>query len=315
MEGHLAGRARRKLHAVSRRVNVAIAVALLASAIPLSAPAQAGKRASGKCGHEGCEAVAGSTDRRGGGTRQSGKRRRVTTPVTCRNVPLEVPPDTVFYRSDGTPIPTDGTGRWYNRVCSNRDRRDAILDRYPEMGDVERTQALGELVRNTSRRPIYIRPRAIELVDEARDLLVFPTAEPRFAPADPWTYVNHPTALWIDPASWQPQTAVAEAPGVRVVVTATPKEVRWSLGDSHELVCPGPGRPPDPAQPDDDGDCSHTWRWPSAGYDVTATIHWHVTWTAEGAPGGGDLGVFPTRSPATAVPVAEIQALNVPPRS
>lgn len=314
MEGHLAGWPGRKLYAVSRRPHLVISVALLAGAIALPSPAQAGKRASGKCGTEGCEAVAGSGERGAGGPRQGGKRRRVTTPVTCRNVPLEVPPDTIFYRPDGTPIPTDGTGRWYNRICSNPDQQDAILDQYPQMGDVERILALGELARTTSRRPLYIRPRAVDLVDEARDLLVFPTAEPRFAPADPWTYVNHPTALWVDPASWQPQTAVAEAPGVRVVVTATPREVTWSLGDGQELVCPGPGRPPDPAQPDDHGDCFHTWRWPSAGYEVTATVYWHVTWTAEGAPGGGDLGMFPTRSPVTAVPVAEIQALNVPPR-
>lgn len=45
---------------------------------------------------------------------------------------------------------------------------------------------------------------------------------------------------------------------------------------------------------------------------MTATVHWHVTWTAEGAPGGGDLGTIERRSAPVMVPVAEIQAVNIP---
>jgi len=42
---------------------------------------------------------------------------------------------------------------------------------------------------------------------------------------------------------------------------------------------------------------------------VTATVEWRVSWTASGAPGGGDLGIS-RRSSSTSVRVAEIQVLN-----
>jgi hypothetical protein len=198
-----------------------------------------------------------------------------------------------------------------------------IEARFPDMADpMASALAMTAMVRSFDRQPIYVSPKAApELVDEARSRLVFPMLQPAFSPSSPWTFVYVPTALWLDGETLRSQSASAEVPGLRVTVTAEPREVRWDTGDGVVVVCPLPGRRPNPGVSGDRGDCTHVWSWPSTGgrpgnaYEVTATVLWHVTWTAEGAPGGGDLGVIPQRSGVLRVPVAEIQVLNTPPPS
>ncbi len=129
--------------------------------------------------------------------------------------------------------------------------------------------------------------------------------------------VNLATFLWIDPAQWRPVKASASAGAVTSTVTATPERVVWNMGQGESVTCGGPGKPYDPtlsdaAQP---SDCKFTYRASSARspdktFTVTATVEWHVTWAASGAPGGGDLGIS-RRSSTTTVRVAELQVLNV----
>jgi hypothetical protein len=130
------------------------------------------------------------------------------------------------------------------------------------------------------------------------------------------------TYLWVDPAGWGPRTASASAGGVTSTVTATPERVVWDMGQGETVVCRGPGRPYAPGVPADaPGACTFTYRFSSARsarpdrtFTVTATVHWHATWTATGAPGGGDLGTV-ERSASVGVLVAELQSLNVNPRA
>lgn len=298
------------MHPLRRSLLVAV---LIVMALP--APAEARRvKVKATCDSDGCEATAGSE--RGGST---GRRRSTTRrPVSCGYHRLDVPADTTLYQPDGSPIPVDGTGTWYERFCVDAQDVERIEARYPDHTDPRSDiLALQDSIRAVQRRPVYLRPQIPSLVDEAFSRLTFPTLQPRFSPSVPWTFVNHPTALWLE-GDWQPVSATAEVPGVRVVVTAEPTEVRWDLGNGESLICPSPGRPPNPAVTGDHGDCTATWRWPSVGrpasaYQVTGTVIWHATWTAEGAPGGGDLGTVPRRSPSLAVPVAEIHVLNVPP--
>lgn len=133
--------------------------------------------------------------------------------------------------------------------------------------------------------------------------------------------VNLPTFLWIDPAQWRPVTASASAGPVTSTVTAAPERVVWNMGNGDTVTCNGPGAPYVPSLPDDaqPSNCSYTYRASSARspdktFTVTATVEWRVTWTAVGAPGGGDLGLS-RRSSTTTVRVAELQVLNTPARA
>lgn len=132
--------------------------------------------------------------------------------------------------------------------------------------------------------------------------------------------VNLPTWLWLNSSAWQPVSATASVGGLTATTTATPSSIVWNTGDGEQLTCNGPGVAYDPSKPESaqHGDCVHTYRRSSASapngrFTVTATVRWHVTWTASGfAPGSaiaGDLGVI-TRSVTTTVRVAEVQALN-----
>jgi hypothetical protein len=239
--------------------------------------------------------------------------------VTCSYYRLDVPDGTLLTRPDGSPIPANGPGRWFEKVCVDARETAAIEAAFPDRTDpIADTRALQSIVRSPDRTPVFI-PTADTpaLIDEARSRLTFPDPQPRFSPSSPWTFVNHPTALWLD-GDLRASSATAEVPRLRVTVTAEPSLIEWNTADGAVVSCPAPGRPPNPAVAGDRGDCVHTWTWPSTGrpdgaYAVSATVYWHVTWTSEGAPGGGDLGTVPRRTRTVPIPVAEIQAVNVPP--
>ena len=118
--------------------------------------------------------------------------------------------------------------------------------------------------------------------------------------------------LWLAPGAWQPLTASASAGPVTTTATATPSKVVWDMGDGTSVTCDGPGTPYSSVEPDATTDCSYTW--PQAGaFTVTATVYWNVTWTAQGAPGGGNLGVQAGPPAQVPVTVTESQAINTPP--
>ncbi|MEW6472909.1 MAG: hypothetical protein AB1679_11610 [Actinomycetota bacterium] len=296
-----------------RRLIVTITLGVVIGLL-MPPPAIARNRVRAVCDDEGCEA--------GAATERAGARRgraRSWNPVSCRYYRLDVPDGTVLTRPDGSPIAADGPGRWFEKVCVDARETAAIEAAFPDRADpINDTLALQSIVRAPDRTPVFIRTADTPaLIEEARSRLTFPDPQPRFAPSSPWTFVNHPTALWLD-GGLNPTSATAEVPGLRVTVTAEPTRIDWDTADGTVVSCPAPGRPPDPKAPGDRGDCVHVWTWPRAGtpdgaYPVTATVYWHVTWTSEGAPGGGDLGTIPRRTSAVMVPVAEIQAVNIPP--
>jgi hypothetical protein len=104
-------------------------------------------------------------------------------------------------------------------------------------------------------------------------------------------------------------SATASAGAVSATATATPTKVVWNLGDGKEVTCDGPGTPYAVADPNETTNCSYTWSQ-SGSYQVTATLYWSVTWTAAGAPGGGNLGLQPGPAAQVAVTVTESQAIN-----
>ena len=118
--------------------------------------------------------------------------------------------------------------------------------------------------------------------------------------------------LWIDPADRRTLTATVSAGPVTTTATATPTKVVWDMGNGQSVTCDGPGTPYSASDPNATTDSSYTWPGPGS-CTVTATVYWSVTWTATGAPGGGNLGL--QAGPAAEVPVTvtESQAVNTPP--
>lgn len=159
------------------------------------------------------------------------------------------------------------------------------------------------------------------LAEQAKRRLDLPAPVIGMSPAaDVPQLVGLATFLWV-PGSWSPRSESASVGSITSTVTAVPARVIWDMGQGDTLVCEGPGSPyiaglSDDRQP---SSCRFTYpsssaRSPSRTFTVTATVEWKTTWEAAGAPGGGDLGTI-RRSSTTAVRVAELQALNVNPRS
>ena len=130
-----------------------------------------------------------------------------------------------------------------------------------------------------------------------------PTGRPQLVGVATW--------LWIDPATWRTLSASATAGPVTTTAVAAPTKVVWDIGDGSTVTCDGPGTPYDPATPNSTTGCSYTWPAPGT-FRVTATVYWSVSWTAQGAPGGGTLGVQAGPASAVTVVVEESQAINTP---
>ena len=151
----------------------------------------------------------------------------------CRYEPLAIPPSKPTWYADRHHIPVDdGTGSWFLKLCG------------PNFGGV-----------------VYIsRTDPAELLAAVRQRLVLPAPDVRFSPATVQV-VQVPTWMWIDAASWQPQSSNVAVPGVSVSVRAWPVASVWTMGDGTTVQCAGPGTPFDPHHDDParGSSCSHTY--------------------------------------------------------
>ena len=152
-----------------------------------------------------------------------------------------------------------------------------------------------------------------EVGQEAVNRLAFESPTIEMAPPDGSPQlVGAASWLWVAPGAWRTLTASASAGPATATATAVPSRVVWAMGDGHTVTCDGPGTPYSSSEPNATTDCSYTW--PQAGnFTVTATVYWNVTWTAQGAPGGGNLGVQAGPPAQVPVTVTESQAINTPP--
>jgi hypothetical protein len=296
---------------------MAMVVFVVAGALLPAQPAVAGGtiRTNADCDATSCTSYAANERDSWTWRRPSGRRRR--SPVACTFSAADIAPDAVVYRPDGSQIPADGTGRWFEKRCEVWEPETDALSTFVYRGDIRRRETV-DLV--------YLRTRAADVVslkDEAFGSLPLPTPEVVLSPPPDKVVVNFPTWLAVnDP--WRPRTSAISVPGVSVVVTAYPIEVRYDMGNGDVVTCQGPGKKYDPAVGGGAPrtDCSYTYRVTSVGrpataetpgdrYLVRATVDWHVTWSAVGAPGGGDLGTVSRTSDPVAVAVGEIQTFNV----
>jgi hypothetical protein len=158
---------------------------------------------------------------------------------------------------------------------------------------------------------------------QAERSLRLPSPVLHFNPAAA-SVVNLPTWLWIDPSLWHQLSVTASAGAVSATAVATPESVSWQMGDGGEVVCAGPGRPFDLALPAEQQvtGCEYAFRTSSLGqpapdgdpdaaaYTVRATVTWAVSWTAQGAPGQGELPSLNTAGTAS-VRVVQIESINL----
>jgi hypothetical protein len=156
-------------------------------------------------------------------------------------------------------------------------------------------------------------PSPQQVAQQAYNQLRLPSPEIRLNPGGT-QLVNLPTWMWVADGAWGSKSATAAVPGVSVTATAVPDRVVWQMGDGATVTCAGPGSAfpvtanPLAASPD----CGHTYTRSSLGepnneFNVSATVHWTVTWT-----GAGQGGTFPdlTTTSTAAFAVVESQALN-----
>jgi hypothetical protein len=135
--------------------------------------------------------------------------------------------------------------------------------------------------------------------------------------------VNLATWLWIDPGVWRAYEVTATAGPVSATASAVPTSVTWSMGDGGSVTCAGPGVPYDVGMAGgaQATNCSYKYVVSSAGqpsvdgnpddgaFSVTATISWSVSWSAQGAAGGGALPPLSTSS-TSALRVEQVESLD-----
>jgi hypothetical protein len=203
----------------------------------------------------------------------------------------------------GGPTP----GSWYTVTCANR----------LTGANVTQTEWIPD---QSAAGPPPVDPHTLAL--QAENSLQLPAPTTHLNPSGA-SIVNLPTWLWIDAAIWHPQSVSASAGPVSATAVATPVSVSWSMGDGGGLTCDGPGTPFLPAQPTSGQStgCAYTYARTSAGqpssdgnpddgaFDVTATVTWSVSWTAQGATGGGALPTLFT-STSTPVRVEQVESIN-----
>lgn len=123
--------------------------------------------------------------------------------------------------------------------------------------------------------------------------------------------VGYPLWLWTD-SPGQQQQAMTEQ-GITLELAARRTKTVFSMGDGGSRTCTTTRRWSRSVKPGSESPvCGYTYQKPSlpkGKYQVAATEHWEVTWTALGQSG---VVQVEQPGPATALPVGELQALNVP---
>ncbi|WP_211715602.1 hypothetical protein [Nocardiopsis sp. MG754419] len=161
--------------------------------------------------------------------------------------------------------------------------------------------------------PVVIDPAV--LAEQARASMSLPAPEIGTAPplGKP-RFVNMPSWMWIDAASWEQVSATASVSAGSVTVTATPERVLWDTGDGHQVVCQSAGTVFSRAVFRESGspDCGHTYTslppgGPGSEVGLEAVWEWSVSWSTSTGD-GGDLEGLSTSS-TEAVVVSEIHAV------
>lgn len=206
----------------------------------------------------------------------------------------------------GGPTP----GSWYSVTCTNQSTgaNTTETEWIPDAAAAETPAIDPYSVARQAERSLRLPPPSLELNPSALSV------------------VNLPTWLWIDGIIWHSFWVTATVGSVSATAVATPTSVTWAMGDGDVTICDGPGTPYNPALPADEQStsCDYTYLSSSEGqpspngnpngdsYDVVATVDWMVSWSVQGASGGGDLPPLTTSSPRP-VRVEQVESVNTEP--
>lgn len=152
-----------------------------------------------------------------------------------------------------------------------------------------------------------------EALELAKDAIMLPPPRPHTNPARR-TWVGLRTFLWIDRAQWHTQRARVTVTGQTITIMGRPTDVTWDLTET-TLTCHGPGVPYRAGRTTY---CGHSYsrssaQMPGESYDISATVHYAVTWTCSGTcdSPGGTFGPLPATT-HTRLAVGEIQTRTLP---
>ncbi len=285
-----------------------LAVALLAGVGVAACSATATAAVDGGVGPGGTITVGasdgGSSSGAPGGSTGAGVGSPGASPWLCIDTALTLNDGPGF--APGGPTP----GGWYSVTCTNQ-LTGASTTETEWIPDASSTATPG------------VDPYAV--ARQAENSLKLPSPSMSFNPSTV-SVVNLPTWLWIDDDIWHPYPVTASVGPVSATAVATPTSVTWLTGDGAVVLCAGPGTAFDPSKPAarQSTQCDHTYSVSSSGqtspdgnpndgaFDVTATIHWSVSWSANGAAGGGELPALSTSALAT-VRVEQVESVNSDP--
>lgn len=224
-----------------------------------------------------------------------------SNPWTCTSSPLLL--------NDGGGVPPGGPtpGGWFSVTCTDSSTG----------ATTTRTEWIPNQVAPSTPA---VDPRLVAL--QAENSLDLPAPSLHFNPSTA-SVVNLPTWLWIGPGMWHTYVVTASVGSVSATAVATPVSVGWSMGDGGAVTCDGPGQTFDPAQPSllQASPCAYTYAVSSAGqtspdgnpddasFVVHATVAWSVSWTAQGAAGGGSLPPLSTTA-SSRVRVEQVESIN-----
>jgi hypothetical protein len=284
------------------KVVLALTMTTVGVVLPLSA---AFASASGGDGPGGTVTVGasdgGSSSGSPGGLPSGGGAAGGTNSWTCTSTPLVL-------NDGGGVLPGGPTpGGWFSVTCTD--------------SSTGATTTQTEWIPNqVSPSTPAVDPRQVAL--QAENSLDLPAPSLHFNPSTT-SVVNLATWLWIGAGLWHAYVVTASVGSVSATAVATPISVAWSMGDGGEVTCDGPGQTFDPAQPSVQqmNPCAYTYAVSSAGqpspdgnpddasFEVHATVAWSVSWTAQGAAGGGALPGLSTTASAR-VRVEQVESIN-----
>lgn len=218
-----------------------------------------------------------------------------------------------FINTLGPPAGVSGPGSWYTTTCTGASGSTTSNGWVPSV-------ASGAAPAPGAGPAPAVSPYAVAM--QAENSLLLPSPTLQFNPPT-FSVVHVSTWAWLPPAMWHPYSVSASVGPVTATATATPVSVTWNFGDGSTLICSGPGTPyrtdlPPSAQ---QTSCAHTYVVSSMGqpspdgnpnddaFRVTATVAWLVSWTAQGAPGGGSLPSLTTTS-ADNLRVEQVESVN-----
>jgi hypothetical protein len=126
--------------------------------------------------------------------------------------------------------------------------------------------------------------------------------------------VGLPVWMWTEQGEHitGPTQQTATAGGVTVAAVGQVSQVVWDMGDGATVVC-GAGTPYRPGETGESPDCGHVYDRASsrhvpdgAGWPITATSTWTITWTGGGLSGTETLEL----SSSAELSVGELHVLN-----